>query len=166
MDLTTIITIAIILFCIVLFVLQSRKKKQKEAQLLQPLFELAEKNNCKISKHERLNNSFIGIDELANIVFVVSNVNNIESSQQIDLADILKCRVIESSRSVSTKEGSIKVVDKSELSLVNPDKNKPDTKVEFYNADYDRLTLTGEVQLSEKWCKILNDKIAELAKVK
>jgi hypothetical protein len=52
------------------------------------------------------------------------------------------------------------------MSLVNPDKNKPDTKVEFYNADYDRLTLTGEVQLSEKWCKILNDKIAELAKVK
>ena len=71
MDLTTIITIAIILFCIVLFVLQSRKKKQKEAQLLQPLFELAGKNNCKISKYERLNNSFIGIDEVANIVFVV-----------------------------------------------------------------------------------------------
>ncbi|MFA5330660.1 MAG: hypothetical protein WC384_22900 [Prolixibacteraceae bacterium] len=118
MDLTTIITIVIILFCIVLFVLQSRKKKQKEAQLLQPLFKLAENNNCKISKHERLNNSFIGIDEVANIVFVVSNVNNIESSQQIDLADILKCRVIESSRSVSTKEGSIKVVDKIELSLV------------------------------------------------
>ncbi|BBE20045.1 hypothetical protein AQPE_4236 [Aquipluma nitroreducens] len=103
---------------------------------------------------------------MANIVFVVSNVNSIESSQQIDLADILKCRVIESSRSVSTKEGSLKVVDKIELSFVNPDKNKPDTKVEFYNADYDRLTLTGEVQLSEKWCKILNDKIAELSKVK
>jgi len=166
MDLTTIITTGIILFCIVLFVLQSRNKKQKEAQFLQPLFELAEKNNCKISKYERLNNSFIGIDEVANIVFVVNNVNSIESSQQIDLADILKCRVIESSRTVSTKEGSIKVVDKIELALVNPDKNKPDTKVEFYNAEYDRLTLTGEIQLSEKWCKILNDKIAELTKVK
>ena len=166
MDLTTIITIAIILFCILLFALQSRKKKQKETQLLQPLFELAQENNCKISKYERLNNSFIGIDEVTNFVFEVSNANSIESSQQIDLRGILKCRVIEASRTVSTKGGSLKVIDKIELALVNPDKNKPDTKIEFYNAEYDRLTLTGEIQLSEKWCKILNDKIAELAMAK
>ena len=36
--------------------------------------------------------------------------------------------------------------------------------VEFYNANTDRLTLTGELQLAEKWCVLVNNKLASICK--
>ena len=126
-------------------VLMSRNKKKKEAQFLQTLFGLAERNNCKISTSERWNNSVIGIDEVSNFIFIINKINEVETSQQINLADIQKCRVIESSRTVGEKGASMKAVDQIELAFINRDKNKVDSIVAFYNADYDRLTLNGEI---------------------
>ena len=60
----------------------------------------------------------------------------------------------------------MKVVDRIELTFVNQDKIKSDTMVSFYNSEYDRLTLSGEIQLAEKWSKIANAKINEFVKVK
>jgi len=167
MDSITIIAgVIIILIILVFFINTNSNKKKKESQFLQPLFALAEKNNCKISKYDRWNNSIIGIDEDSNLVFNISKINEVETVQQINLADIQKCRIFESSRTVGIEKSSMKVVDKIELAFVKRDKNKPDTIVSFYNSDYDRLTLSGEIQLTDKWCKIANDKIAEIVKIK
>jgi len=46
------------------------------------------------------------------------------------------------------------------------DKGKNEVVLEFYNAEYDSSTLTGELQLVEKWCKIFNEKISEMTKPK
>ena len=58
------------------------------------------------------------------------------------------------------------VVEKLGIGFLYHDKNKNEVVLEFYNADYDSLTLTGELQLAEKWCNLFNEKISEIAKQK
>ena len=127
-----------------------------------PLYGLAEKENCKVSRYDIWYNSIIGIDETTNFIFAIKKINGNETAQIICLAQMLRCRVIESSRT----SGNIKAFDRIDLAFTYFDKNKPESIVEFYNANTDRLTLTGELQMAEKWCKIANDKITALAAIK
>lgn len=144
----------------------SINSRKKEKKLLQGLTEIAERNNCKLSRYELWNNSTIGIDDTSLMIFYTRKSKDIETSQQINLAETQKCRVINLSRTVRNKEGNFKVVEKLELAFSFQDINRGDVVLEFYNADYDSLTLTGELQLVEKWCKLFNDKISELSKQK
>jgi len=165
MDSSTTITMGIfILICIILFVIINGNKKKKAKQFLQTLNDFAEKENCKISTYDIWNNSVIGIDDATNRVFVIRKINDNETSQRINLAEIFRCRVVEVSRTSGPKEGNMKAFDRIDLVFSNKDKSKVDIVVEFYNANTDRLTLTGELQLAEKWCKITNDKIASISK--
>jgi len=153
-----------IFFCIILFVVINRNKQKREKQFLLPLYALAEKDNCKISKFDIWNNSVIGIDEVRNFVFVIKKTIDNETSQRINLAEIQRCRLIEASRITGPKEGNLKACDRIDLAFISYNKNTPDYIVEFYNSNTDRLTLTGELQLAEKWCEIVNIKISVLAK--
>ena len=102
----------------------------------------------------------IGIDETVDMVFFIKIVNHIEMAQQVSLKEIQKCRVGEITRTGTDANGFFKLVDRLDLVLEHKDKNKADALLEFYSADYCSPTLSGELQLAEKWCKILNDKIA------
>jgi hypothetical protein len=167
METNTIITLALfIVFCIILYAVNNNRKKAKKAKYRNKIFALAEQNSCQISEYEIWNNSVIGIDIVRNCVFVVRNSKDNETSQKIDLAEFQKCSVNESSRIVSTKESSRKVVDRIELVFSNATGKKPDTIIEFYNTAHDNLFLAGEHQLAEKWCKIVNDIIAASVKMK
>ena len=106
----------------------------------------------------------IGIDETQNVVFAIRKTKEKETSIAVNLAEVFRCSVAEISRTSGPKEGNIKAFDRIELVFTNKDKSKADRIVEFYNANSDRLTLTGELQLAEKWCKIANDKIASISK--
>ena len=153
-----------ILICIILFVIINGNKKKKTKQFLQPLNDLAEKENCKVSTYDIWNNSVIGIDDATNRVFVIRKINDSEISQKINLAEIFRCKVVEVSRTSGPKEGNIKAFDRIDLVFSNKDKSKADVIVEFYNANTDRLTLTGELQLAEKWCVLINNKVASISK--
>ena len=154
----------IILFCITLFVLISRSKKKKEAQFLEPLKRLAEKDNCKISQYDIWNNSVIGIDATQNIIFAIRKTKEKETSVVVNLADVFRCRVNEVSRTSGPKEGNVIAFDRIDLVFNNKDKSKADIVVEFFDANTDRLSLTGELQLSEKWCVLVNNKLASISK--
>ena len=154
----------IVLFGITLYVLISSSKKRKEAQFLQPLSQLAEKDNCKISQYDIWNNSVIGIDATQDMVFAIRRTKEKETSIVVNLAEIFRCKVAEISRTSGPKEGNIKAFDRIELVFSNKDKSKADVVVEFYNGNTDRLTLTGELQLAEKWCMLINNKAASLNK--
>lgn len=75
----------------------------------------------------------------------------------ITLSEVQKCRVINSESTVNHTGGTHKVIEKLELTFTYRDKGKPEAVLEFYNTDSDSLTLTGELQLAEKWNKIAND---------
>lgn len=163
MDLgTTIVGVIFILICIIPFALISINGRKKEKMFLQKLLDLASVNNFKISRYELWNNSIIGIDDNAFMVLFIKKSNNVETSQQINLAEIQRCRVINSSRIVSNKEGSFKVTEKLELAFSFQEKSKDEVALEFYNANQTNGTLMGELLLVEKWSKIFNDKLSEI----
>jgi len=63
--------------------------------------------------------------------------------------------VINEGRSVS----SFIVTDKIEIAFTAKEKQKAEVIIELYNNEYDCLTISHELQLAEKWCKIAKDKI-------
>lgn len=163
---TTLTGILLLLMCILPIVYLTRKRKKRENLFLQSLFSSAEKSNCKISQHDIWSNSAIGIDkEFPKLFFIRKTANN-EISKEINLSEIQKCRVITTSRSVITKGGNQSVIDKLELAFANREKNMPEIMLEFYSTDHDSFSLSGELQLTEKWSEIANATIANLAQKK
>lgn len=161
---TIVISLLIIIICIMPFALMSINNRKKEKRMLQNLIDIAAKKNRKISLHELWNNCIIGMDTTNATVFYTRNIKDNEVSNQIDLAEVEKCRVINSSRMLSNQHGNSTIIDKLELGFIFQDKNKNEVVLEFYDATYDSLILNTELQFVEKWCKIFNNKIFELVK--
>ena len=138
---------------ILLIVYSIKSKRKKENKKLQLLSAIADKHNCKITKHEFFGDLLIGLDEKSNFLFLINNSNN-KMEQAVNLSEIQKCRVVSTSRTVN----SITVIDKLELCFSPADKNKPQVFLEFYNSD-NSPTLVGELQLIEKWAEIVNNQL-------
>jgi hypothetical protein len=58
------------------------------------------------------------------------------------------------------------VTDKLELCFYPYEKEKPEGSLDIYNSEFDRLTLTGELQFVEKWEKMMNERIKMIQKSK
>lgn len=138
---------------IVLIVLSKRSKIKKEHKKLLLLTAIAQKNNSGITQHEFFGDLLIGLDEKSNFLFFI-NKSIPETEEAINLSEIQKCRVINTSRSVD----SITVIDKLELCFTPLDKNKPQVHLEFYNSD-NHPNLVGELQLVEKWSDIIKNRL-------
>jgi len=160
MDLGTTITgVGIFLLVIIPFIIMSVNNNKNEKKIRQELFDLAQQNDSKITRHDLWDTSLIGIDDTVNRVFFIKKINNNQIAKKIDLADIQKCQVLNNNRMVSNKDGNVKVIDQVALLLTYHNKGKKETGLEFYNADHDGFMLKGEVQLAEKWSSIINDAI-------
>ena len=73
-----------------------------------------------------------------------------EIREHINLTEVSDCRMFKTERSVIYNKETVIVVDRIELKI-SFYKHKPEVRLEFYNADYDQLTLSGELQLAQKW---------------
>jgi len=156
MNAITIISIAIaIAVCILLIVLIKTIKRKKTQKKFQTLSDFAAKHDCKITKHEFFNGISIGLDETSNYLFFIKHNYDKKTEQQIDLLKIQNCRVNNISRMVN----GVVVIDKLELCFSPLAKDAPQLIMEFYNSDYDSLTLAGELQLIEKWAEIVKNKL-------
>jgi hypothetical protein len=161
MDSGSIIFISVIvLVLITLIVIGKINKKKKEKQLLQALLTVAEKNNSKITEFDLWNNSRIGIDKATRKLFFIRKTETEEVTKVVDLHEILKGKVVNTSKSSNYKGSNQTVVERIELVLTNRDKNKPDVILEFYNAITDNPILRNEIQLAEKWAGIVNGLVA------
>ena len=159
---SAIFILMMVLACIIPIAIINKKKKNKERQFLQTLFDLAEKNNCKITDHDRWGNTAIGIDQKAGKLFFIRKTSDGDSSKEVDLYEVKKCRFVNTSRIVNLKESNQKVIEKLELVFTLSDPKKSEIILEFYNSIYDSLSLRGEIQLGEKWSEIVNAKISKL----
>lgn len=144
------IVIAICILLIVFFQINKRKKENKKLQLLSAV---ASKHNSSITQHEFFGNLLIGLDEKSNYLFFI-NKSLPETEEPINLSEIQKCRVVNTSRAVMNTT----VIDKLELCFSPTDKNKPQVFLEFYNSD-NNPTLVGELQLIEKWADIIKNRL-------
>ncbi len=155
---TTIIGAIMLVLFIVPFVFLSGSTKSKEKKLLQSLSAIAGKHNCKVTQHQVSREQIIGLDESANFVFFYKKVNGKEIVQHINLSEIQHCSVINLNRTFKNKKSSQQVIDKLGLNFIPVDKSKPETLLEFYTSENNQQ-LNGELDLIEKWAKIVNNKL-------
>ena len=158
-----VITIIILALCIVPFVIMGRNSKKKEKQILQSLFDLAGKHNYTVSQFDLWNNAAIGSDEGMNMIFFTKKNKIMEAHEHIRLEDVQRCRIINSSRSVSKQGGHGQVIDKLELAFTYHNRTKPETILNIFDVDGDSLTVTKELYMAEKWNRLVNEKINTLA---
>lgn len=167
MDLgTTITVIVILLIGVIPFALMNRSNKKREKEFLEALNKLADENNSKISSYDIQSNAAIGIDDTNTKLFFVSKVNGLAKVEQISIAEIQKCKFINSNRNFSSKGINSQIIDKLELVFTYFDKSKTENIWSIYDESINHSALTGELKLSQKWSKIVNEKIAILEKRK
>lgn len=162
---TSLITIGIIfLLCITIYVISISNKKKKVNKFLNNISRLSGINIGKITRYDIWDHSVIGMNDSDAELYFIKNSSDDQTFQKIQLSEFQRCWVNEGSRTVGIKGSSIKVVEKVELILGNKQKNKPDTVFEFYNQQSGKLDLTGELQLANKWCMLINEKISSMPK--
>ena len=161
MDLGTLITaILIAVACIIPFIIMSKINNRLERQILQPLFSLAQKHHSKVMQYDTWSNAAVGIDHTTAMVFFFKKVNNTETSQQVSLSEIRKCRIVQVTKTANDGQDNFKATTKLELVFEYLDTSKADTLLEFYDAAADGANLTGELQLIEKWRQLIENKMA------
>lgn len=163
---TIIITLIFIAVVTAPFILTGYNKNKKKKGLLGQLEEMAGKEDCNISYHEFCCNFVIGLDETKNHLFFYKKAENQEFAKSINLQNYNSCKMYNSNRTVGEKKEKYYVVDRLELIFYPAGKETPEVSIEFYNDDYDRLTLSGELQLAEKWEKLLNERLKRSQKIK
>lgn len=143
------------------FILMLSGRKKKEKQLLQSMLTIANNHNCKISQQE-INEEFaIGLDEALNQLFFFKKTANKEISQHVNLAEIKSCKVIKTEHSIGNKADNNKSIDKLDLQFSFFDKKNPDISLVFYDSE-ENFGFDGEIQMIEKWAKIVNDRLKKL----
>lgn len=163
MSLTTILTIvALILVCVLPFVIMNIRNKKSEKKFLQVLLDHASKNGITISQHDILGNQAISLSERDDVVLYLKRRNNNDQILQVDLAQIDRCYINKPTR--SSVDGNYSTTDRIELRFMSRDKGKPETVFELYNLEYDSLSMNGELQLADKWQAIINDGLKKRSK--
>ncbi|MBN1119215.1 MAG: hypothetical protein JXA77_18540 [Bacteroidales bacterium] len=134
--------------------------KNKKKRKVEPLIKFANENNSEISDYDTWDKTLIGIDNNeTNSLFFIRKLPEKEIREVINLSEISGCRISKTERKVKYEGESVNVTDRIELffSFYN---RKPELSLEFYNSEYDQFTLSGELQLAQKWLDILNTRIS------
>ena len=157
MNFSNIIIVAIVIaLCAVPFILMAQNKKKRVRKTLQSLTNIANQQNCTISKHEICGDFTIGIDETKKFVFFIKKSEDKVVEQFINLSEIQNCKAKNTSRIVAYNKENQNVIDKIELCFTPIDKNKKEVSWEFFDADIN-MQLSGELQSIEQWSKLIND---------
>jgi len=163
MDLESAIIFLIMLLIVAIpIAIVTSKKRKKDKQLLQALFNKAQKGHFKITEYDKWGHTAIGIDMMAHRIFFVRKGAENDVFREVDLADVSKCRFINTNRVVNSKEVTQTVIEKLELAFTSNDPKEAETILEFYNVKSDSLALRGEIQLAGKWSALANSGIAAL----
>lgn len=159
MDLSSLIMGLFLLALFVLpFVLVGRSNTKKRNQFLSRLNQLAQQQNCKIATRDSCSNFIIGTDEKVSFLFFFKKSEEKEIAQSVNLAEVQKCTVLNTVKSLNGKEKGNSGSGKLVLSLLPVKKDSPEILLEFYNEN-DRLQLSDEFILINKWNEIVSKKL-------
>ncbi|MBL7701984.1 MAG: hypothetical protein JNM14_07015 [Ferruginibacter sp.] len=148
------------------FILLNISHRKRVKQNLQVLNLEAAKFNLSITKFNTWGNTCIGIDETANVVFFTKKTTQGKTALQVTLAETGNCRIANIKRTGYDGTEHYSITGRLALVFEARDKSKAETAFPFYDIEYDGGMLTGELQQAEKWCNIINDKIASIAQKK
>jgi hypothetical protein len=74
---------------------------------------------------------------------------------------VKKASLINNSNSAGEGKNKQTLIDVVKLELLFKVKYKPSMFLEFYNNEYDRFYLTGELEYAEKWADVINNAVKE-----
>jgi hypothetical protein len=155
-------SIIIGLLCLVLIIspifLLNLSRKRKGQKLLATIQSQASKNNGKIIDYEHWNSYAIGIDSISGKIYYWSKIKKNDPFQEIDLSQVQSCKIT-NLRDADYSDTETLIL---EFTFVNKTTNR---NIEFYNSNYDGLTMHNEFQLAEKWLKTI-EKCRETLKKK
>lgn len=144
----------LIVSALVIFIrIRNRKRNSRKIAVLQAF---AVENQSTISTWDTWENTLIGISTPeTNRLFFIRSIPGREIRQVINLSEVADCRMVKTGKQVAYHKELVQVVDKIEL-VFSLFQHQPALSLEFYNADYNNLTLSGELQLAQKWAGIVN----------
>lgn len=159
MDLQSVIvgSILVAIFIVPLFFLQKRQSKKQ----LEDLLNIAAKHQMVVDMHDLWDPCFaLGLDSKSRKLVYARKLDTRYKEVVIDLAEVGSCSLYKTSRDVNGD----KVIDLIGLQFTyRKDFKTPDTYLEFYNKE-ERLNLNDELQLAEKWHKLILAYLAVPAK--
>lgn len=145
------------------------KRQSRTKNLLNHLTDLAKAENCNVSKHEVWNDAAIGINNETHKLFYVQGQEPSVVRTLVHLSDVKRSRVSVVSRTVERKSDSQKIIEKIAIVLEHKSSVHPDVILSFYDSEVDGMSLSGELQLVEKWNAIISEalvgKVDRLSKV-
>lgn len=142
-----------------LIVLIRLRKKSRDQKNLEPLLSFAREYNTEISDYDTWNRTLIGLDNKeTKSLFFIRNIPGRIIREKINLSEVSDCRMYKTERKVKYHNEFVNVVDRIEVNISFYN-HQPGTIIEFYNADYDQLTLSGELQLAQKWSGMIKDNL-------
>jgi len=152
-----IIGLILLAMCILPLYFFNLSRKRKQHRIMESLNNIAGSHNCRISHFDVCGELVIGWDEERKFVFYHRKSNDITSELYMDLAAVKGCKVIHSTRTVKLKDGNQKITERVELNFSQLN-NGDEVKWEFFNEEFN-TQLNGELQLAEKWSKMINNKL-------
>lgn len=143
-----------------LITLWSLKIRRREKAKVAPLKAFAAENSAHLSHIDSWERSLIGIDYAKpGTLFYIRSMPDREIREKINLLEVSDCWVYNSTRLVNYRKQEVKVIDRIEVILTFYGR-KPRKTLEFYNNDYDSLTLPGELQMAQKWNDVIHDMLS------
>jgi hypothetical protein len=155
---TLIIGVIVLLACFLPLLLVYMSRKKQERLILKYLEDHAHSKNSIIDTHDLWSNTAIGIDSNKHILYFLRKTSA-DEIVEINLKDVQKCKLSTTKASYNEK-GSKESISKIDLVFTYSDTHKPVILLEFYNTRYDNLTLNSELQLAEKWEKIVGKELS------
>jgi len=136
---------------------RSRSKHKKV--LKKTLHQLANSTDCKIHISDVWNDFVIGLDSEKRILFFYQKNKDNESSQIIKINEIQKVRISSFSIKNEDRDKGQNYIDQSGIIISFHSSGKKDVFLEFYNSKYGNFSIGPELQIAEKWVKIINSNI-------
>jgi hypothetical protein len=160
MDYTNMINGTIALLAIAALVVYFKVKGQKtKKNKMMAIQALAKEHGCSLTIFDYWDKTLIGLDQEKGFLFYIRNISGKESRHAVNLSEVSACRMGKTEHRTSYNGNSVAIVDKLEV-VLSFSGQKPDLALEFYNTDYDQLTLSGELQMTEKWTSLVKERIA------
>jgi hypothetical protein len=165
MDIGTGITAIIFLaLCLGIYWLLTRKNAQMEQHMLRLLKNEAEKNNAKLVHHDTWHNCAIGLDNKSRVIFATRKSTNETPSSCTSLSNVNECKTRITHGESTLAGDNFKNVKQVELLLSTSSKITPELRMEFYNESPLTPSLTGELQLVEKWSALINKELGKISR--
>lgn len=148
--------IVLLILCALPFVIFNKYNKSKKNKSLRLLSDLASESGAKLTKQEYWHGAAAGIDEQEGIFFLLRKANKQWLKCTVHLQNMNKARIIRSEKSTNSGS-SLNTISRIDMAFTPKEKDRPETLIEFYNAEYDSVNPYHEQQLIEKWHSIIDD---------